>query len=100
MITGINPQYKDDLIKAILSLENEEQAKSFFIDLCSENEIMLMEQRFAVAKMLHGGKTYQEIAEETGASTATISRVSRSLNSGNKGYVDVIKGFEENAATK
>lgn len=100
MIEGINSQYKDDLIRAILSLEDEEQAKSFFLDLCSENEIILMEQRFAVARMLHKGRTYQEIAEETGASTATISRVSRSLNSGNKGYIDVIRGFEENAAIK
>jgi TrpR-related protein YerC/YecD len=71
---------------AVLSLENKEQCFDFFEDVCTINEILSFSQRFEVAKMLREGKTYLEIAQLTGASTATISRVNRSLNYGNESY--------------
>lgn len=76
----------DLLFDAILSLENREECYQFFDDLCTINEIISLSQRFEVATMLNQGKTYIEIAEKTGASTATISRVNRALNYGNNGY--------------
>lgn len=57
-----------------------------FEDVCTVNELFSLSQRFEVAKMLREQKTYLDIAEKTGASTATISRVNRSLNYGNDGY--------------
>ena len=71
---------------AILSLENKEECYLFFEDICTINELLSLSQRFEVARMLREQKTYLEIAEKTGASTATISRVNRSLNYGNDGY--------------
>ena len=76
----------DHLFEAILSLKNKEECYSFFEDLCTVNELLSLSQRFEVASMLKAHKTYLEIAEKTGASTATISRVNRSLNYGNDGY--------------
>ena len=76
----------DYLFEAILSLKNKEECYTFFEDICTINELLSITQRFEVAKMLREQKTYLEIAEKTGASTATISRVNRSLNSGNDGY--------------
>ena len=76
----------DFLFDAILSLKNKEECYSFFEDICTINELLSLTQRFEVAKMLREQKTYLEIAEKTGASTATISRVNRSLNYGNDGY--------------
>ena len=76
----------DQLFDAILSLENKEECYSFFEDLCTINELLSLSQRYEVASMLKNKKTYLEIAEKTGASTATISRVNRSLNYGNDGY--------------
>ncbi len=58
----------------------------FFEDVCTINEILSLSQRFEVARMLRESRTYLDIAESTGASTATISRVNRSLNYGNDGY--------------
>ena len=75
-----------DLFKGILALKDEQECFDFFEDLCTINEILSMSQRFEVAFMLKQGKTYLEISEETGASTATMSRVSRSLNYGADGY--------------
>ena len=69
----------DHLFDAILTLK-------FFEDVCTINELLSLSQRYEVAKMLREGKTYLEIAEKTGASTATISRVNRSLNYGSDGY--------------
>ncbi len=82
----IKTEAVDHLFDAILSLENNEECYSFFEDLCTVNELLSLSQRFEVASMLRSGKTYMEIAEKTGASTATISRVNRSLNYGNDGY--------------
>ena len=76
----------DELLRAILSLETVEEAYEFFEDLCTVNEMVAMKQRFKVAKMLREERTYQDIADETGASSATISRVNRALNYGNDGY--------------
>lgn len=76
----------DALFDAILTLENKEECYSFFDDLCTVNELLSLSQRFEVASMLRDKKTYLEIAEKTGASTATISRVNRSLNYGSDGY--------------
>lgn len=76
----------DELFDAILSLQSKEECYSFFEDLCTINELLSLSQRYEVASMLRDKKTYLEIAEKTGASTATISRVNRSLNYGNDGY--------------
>ena len=81
----------DHLFDAILSLQNKEECYTFFEDVCTINELLSISQRFEVAKMLREGKTYLEISEDTGASTATISRVNRSLNYGNVGYDMVLK---------
>ena len=75
----------DHLFDAILSLQNKEECYTFFEDVCTVNELLSLSQRFEVAKMLRDQKTYLDIAEKTGASTATISRVNRSLNYGNDG---------------
>lgn len=74
------------LFEAILTLENVEECFDFFEDVCTVKEVQSIAQRFAVAKMLKEEHTYLEVAKETGASTATISRVNRSLNYGNNGY--------------
>ena len=81
----------DELFDAILSLQSKEECYSFFEDLCTINELLSLSQRYEVASMLRDKKTYLEIAEKTGASTATISRVNRSLNYGNDGYVLVFE---------
>lgn len=85
----------DSLFKAILTLENIEECYTFFEDACTVNELLSLAQRFEVARMLRQKKTYLEIAEKTGASTATISRVNRSLNYGNDGYDMVIERLRE-----
>jgi TrpR-related protein YerC/YecD len=76
----------DYLFKAILNLKDVHECYDFFDDICTVNELLSLSQRFAVAAMLREGKTYIEIAEKTKASTATISRVNRSLNYGNGAY--------------
>ncbi|MBQ3105619.1 MAG: TrpR YerC/YecD [Lachnospiraceae bacterium] len=85
----------DHLFKAILTLETKEECYTFFEDLCTVNELLSLSQRFEVATMLTNHKTYLEIAERTGASTATISRVNRSLNYGNDGYEMVFARMKE-----
>ena len=75
----------DRLFDAILCLEDREECYRFFEDLCTVNELLSISQRFEVATMLTEGKTYLEIAEKTGASTATISRVGRLLGDGREG---------------
>ena len=76
----IKTEAVDHLFDAILSLQSKEECYAFFEDLCTVNELLSLSQRFEVAAMLKEGKTYLDIAEKTGASTATISRVNRSLN--------------------
>jgi TrpR-related protein YerC/YecD len=76
----------DYLVDAIRSLKTREEVYRFLEDVCTINEIKAMEQRLQVARMLKERRTYLDIASSTGASTATISRVNRSLNYGNNGY--------------
>lgn len=76
----------EQLFNAVLSLQSVEECYIFFDDLCTVNEMKSMAQRLEVARMLREGSTYNQIEEETGASTATISRVKRCLNYGNDGY--------------
>lgn len=100
----MNPKLKteamDSLFEAILCLESKEECYTFFEDLCTINELLSLSQRFEVATMLRDKKTYMEIVEKTGASTATISRVNRSLNYGSDGYALIFerlfKDKEEN----
>jgi TrpR-related protein YerC/YecD len=76
----------DQLFNAVLSLNDLEECYRFFDDLCTVNEIQSLAQRLEVARMLKEGNTYHTIETETGASTATISRVKRCLNYGNDAY--------------
>ncbi len=91
----IRNEEMDRLLDAILCLENREEAYMFFEDLCTVNEMVSLCQRFSVAAMLREDKTYLDIAEQTGASTATISRVNRSLNYGNDAYDMVLNRLND-----
>ncbi|MCJ8010841.1 YerC/YecD family TrpR-related protein [Paenibacillus sp. KQZ6P-2] len=86
LIKELQGKALDEFFQGILSLETLEECYAFFDDLCTVNEIKTLMQRFQVAKMLYNRKTYNEIEEEAGASTATISRVKRSLFHGNQSY--------------
>ena len=86
----------ETLFEAIIQLKTVDECFDFFEDLATINEILSLSQRFEVARMLRQHKTYLEIAEKTGASTATISRVNRSLNYGNDGYDLAIQRIHEN----
>ncbi len=85
----------DNLFDAILCLESREDCSQFFDDLCTISEIKSMCQRFEVARMLDKDIIYTEIAEKTGASSATISRVNRCLNYGSGGYRNVLDKLKE-----
>ena len=76
----------DDLFEAVLCLENLEECYDYFEDLCTILELKSLSQRFQVAKMLNEHHVYSDIVSKTGASTATISRVNRSINYGSDGY--------------
>lgn len=95
MNNKIRTEAVDRLFSAIQSLESLEECYIFFEDVCTVNEILSLAQRFEVAGMLRKKKTYMEIAQKTGASTATISRVNRSLNYGNDGYDMVFERIGE-----
>lgn len=83
------------MYQAILALETEEECRKFMEDICSITEIMAMEQRFEVAKLLNDGLIYNAIMEKTGASSAIISRVNRSLQYGAGGYGIVFDRLEK-----
>ena len=85
----------DQLFQAVLSLKDLEECYRFFDDLCTINEIQSLAQRLDVARMLREGNTYHKIETETGASTATISRVKRCLNFGNDTYEMVLERIKE-----
>jgi TrpR-related protein YerC/YecD len=91
----VNPKLRDPLtdhlFRAVLQLRTVEECYRFFEDLCTIGEVKALTQRFAVARMLDQGKTYEEIAARTGASSATISRVRRFLTYGADGYALVLK---------
>lgn len=86
----------DFLFKAILALENAEECYDFFEDLCTVQELKTLSQRIVVAKMLSEKCVYTDIVEQTGASTATISRVNRSLQYGCDGYDKIFERINEN----
>ncbi|MBQ7737928.1 MAG: TrpR-like protein [Oscillospiraceae bacterium] len=75
-----------EMYRAILTLKTEEELMAFMDDLCTVSELQAMEQRFQVAVLLSDGMIYNDILDQTGASSATISRVNRSLQYGNDGY--------------
>ena len=79
-------QRSEDMYKAILSLKTVDECMKFYDDLCTKSEILAMEQRYHVAYCLDDGMIYTDILSETGASSATISRVNRSLQYGSGGY--------------
>ncbi len=85
----------DALFDAVLTLENAEDCYRFFEDLCTIGELRAMSQRFAVARLLQRGETYAAIAEKTGASTATVSRVNRCLVYGAAGYRNALQKLGE-----
>ena len=95
----MNDKLKDykveSLFKAILSLETMEECSNFFEDLCTVPELKALSQRLQVAKMLSEHQVYSDIVEKTGASTATISRVNRSLNYGCDGYTVVFERMKD-----
>lgn len=80
-----NPE-TDELFRAILALETVEECYRFFEDVSTIKELQDLSQRFAVARMLTEGRVYSDVQRETGASTATISRVNKALNYGSDGY--------------
>jgi TrpR-related protein YerC/YecD len=85
----------DELFKAILTLQDEEDCYRFFEDICTINEIHAIAQRLQVAKLLSEKKTYSEIEENTKASTATISRINKCLVYGAEGYQRILARLSE-----
>jgi len=98
----MNPKIKtsevDALFDAVLCLETREECYRLFEDMCTIKELLAIAQRFQVARLLTEGRTYLDICEETGASTATISRVNRSLSYGEDGYQLVLDRMKEKDA--
>ena len=91
-------EHGDLLYQAILTLQDLDECKKFFSDLCTVAELRAMEQRFEVAMLLSDGMIYNDILERTGASSATISRVNRSLQYGADGYQAVLPRIKEKQA--
>ena len=90
----------DELYKAILKLETLEECKMFFDDLCTVTELQALEQRYQVATYLSKGMIYNDILEKTGASSATISRVNRSLQYGKGGYAVVFDRLDQDESAE
>lgn len=86
MITDREKKNIEQFYKAILSLESEEECKLFFEDIATIKELLELSSRLEVASMLDEGKVFNDISKETGASSATISRVNKCLNYGPGGY--------------
>ena len=95
MNSKLKDQAMDELFQSILTLQNIEECYAYFEDLCTIKELREMAQRFQVAKMLAQGRIYSDIAKETGASTATISRVNKCLTYGTDGYQMVLERTRE-----
>ncbi|WP_053955897.1 YerC/YecD family TrpR-related protein [Inediibacterium massiliense] len=91
----LKSSFVDELFEAILLLENTEECYRFFEDICTIKEIQALSQRLKVAKLLREKKTYNEIEEITGASTATISRINRCLTYGADGYNIILDRLKE-----
>ncbi|MCI9408337.1 MAG: TrpR-like protein, YerC/YecD [Oscillospiraceae bacterium] len=95
MNNKLKDEHMDALFKAVLTLENTDECYKFFEDLCTVLELKAMSQRMQVATMLVQKRVYSDIVAETGASTATISRVNRTLNYGSDGYALVFDRLKE-----
>lgn len=93
---NIHTEATKEFFKALLLLESEEDCRNFFEDICTVKELQDISQRLEVARMLDDGKSYQVVSKETGASTATISRVNRCLVYGSGGYKKILDKLEEN----
>lgn len=96
MIEKIKSDDMSKLFEAILTLETVEECYKFFDDLCTCNELKAFSQRMQVARLLREHRVYNNIVKDTGASSATISRVNRSLNDGNGGYDIVLERLRKN----
>ena len=92
-------EYRNDhveyLYDAIMAIRNKDECRAFFETLCTQQELRSFAQRICVAKLLYDGSVYSRIVEQTGASTATISRVNRSMNMGKNGYEAVFARMRE-----
>ena len=97
MNSKLKDTHMDELFEGVLSLTSVEECYNFFEDLCTITELRAMAQRFQVAKMLDEGQIYSDIVKETGASTATISRVNKCLIYGTDGYRMVLDRAKEKA---
>ena len=95
MNSKLKDEHTDRLFEAILLLRDIDECYRFFEDLCTVSEIKALAQRLEVARMLREKKTYAEISEKTGASTATISRVNRFLVYGADGYKMILDRMEK-----
>lgn len=89
-MSKLKSELNDELFESILKLENLEDAYAFFEDLCTIKEIEAMAQRIKSAKLLLDGKTYEQIIEETGISSTTLSRISTCIRYGTGGYKKVL----------
>ena len=94
-MTSFHNKDTDRLFQAILTLKTIEECDQFFDDICTIQEVLTIAQRLKTAELLKKGANYQEINQETGMSTTTISRVRRSLDYGSGGYDMVISRMEE-----
>jgi len=92
---NIKDKFTEQLFEAILKLKNKEECYNFFQDIATIGEIKALGQRLEVARMLKEGYTYDHIVAETGVSTATISRVKRSLEYGEDGYNLILKRLNQ-----
>ena len=90
-----NSDPKNELYRAILALQTPEECYAFFHDLCTQTELRAIEQRYEVAKMLYEGMIYNDILAKTGASSATVSRVNRSLMNGKDAYSMIFARIKE-----
>lgn len=88
-------RYLDSFVKAVLSLENPEEVKAFFEDVCTIKELQDMTYRLEVARLLSNGKVFNDISKETGTSSATIGRVNKCLIYGPGGYKTVLERIED-----
>ena len=91
----IHTEATKEFFRALLLLETEEDCKNFFEDICTVKELQDISQRLEVARMLDDGKSYQVVSKETGASTATISRVNRCLVYGSGGYKSILENWRK-----
>ena len=85
----------DQLIKAIIAIDNKEECREFLNDLCTYQELEKLTQRLEAAQLLYKGKTYEQVIQETNISSTTLSRVSRCIKYGNNGYKNVLDKIKE-----